>query len=223
MINIKNEKNECFRWCHVRQLNPQEVQPGNVKKSNRKMAEELNHQGVGFLVSVKDYHKIEEQNSININVFGYEDKQFYSIFVSKQSNEKVLKLLLITEDEKKHYVLIEDFNRMMFSKTKHQHRKHSCMHCLQRFSTEEILFKHKPVCMVLNGEQSIRMPKTGSTVQFKNFHKQLPAPFVIYADFEAITEKVLDTCQPDSNKFYTDKYQKHTACSYGYKLVCYIL
>ena len=46
-----------------------------------------------------------------------------------------------------------------------------------------------------------------------------PEPFVIYADFEAITETVYG-CHPDDAKSYTDKYQKHTGCSYGYKLVC---
>ena len=47
----------------------------------------------------------------------------------------------------------------------------------------------------------------------------MPVPFVFYADFEAITEKVYG-CQPDGAKSYTDKYQKHTGCSYGYKVVC---
>ena len=44
-------------------------------------------------------------------------------------------------------------------------------------------------------------------------------PFVIYADFEAITEKISD-CQPNNNKSYTEAYQKHTDCGYGYKIVC---
>ena len=65
-----------------------------------------------FPVSLKDYNKIEGQNNININVFGYENKQFYPIYVSKQKNEDILILLLITEDENKNYVLIKDFNRM---------------------------------------------------------------------------------------------------------------
>jgi len=47
----------------------------------------------------------------------------------------------------------------------------------------------------------------------------MPVPFVIYAAFEAITDKV-SSCQPDSHKSFTGKCQKHTACSYGYKLVC---
>ena len=35
------------------------------------------------------------------------------------------------------------------------------------------------------------MPKQGENIlKFNNFHKQLPVPFVIYADFEAIMKKV---------------------------------
>ena len=66
LVNSKNKDNECFRLCHVHQLNPQEVHARNFKKSDRKMAQELNYQGVEFLVGVKDYHKIEVENSINI-------------------------------------------------------------------------------------------------------------------------------------------------------------
>ena len=36
--------------------------------------------------------------------------------------------------------------------------------------------------MVINGEQAIRMPNEGSMVQFQNYQKQMPVPFVIYAD-----------------------------------------
>ena len=160
LINLKNEDNECFRWCHIRHLNPQDVHPERIKKKRiRGIVQELNYQGVDFPVSLKDYDKIEEQNNININVFGYENKQFYPIYVSKQKNEDILNLLLITADENKHYVLIKDFNRMMYNKTKHKEKKHFCMYCLQNFSTEQILLKHKDNCMVVNGKQAIRMPK----------------------------------------------------------------
>ena len=87
------------------------------------------------------------------------------------------------------------------------------------FSSEEYLNNHTSNCIVVNGKQAVRMPKKGSSVQFKNFHKQLPAPFVICADFEALTQKI-DNCQPDDNKAYTEKYQKHVDCGYAYKLVC---
>ncbi|PFX30449.1 hypothetical protein AWC38_SpisGene4800 [Stylophora pistillata] len=44
-------------------------------------------------------------------------------------------------------------------------------------------------------------------------------PFVIYADFEAITEKI-HGCQPSDKKSFIEAYQKHTDCGYGYKVVC---
>ena len=100
--------------------------------------------------------------------------------------------MLITEDEKNHYVLIKDFNRLMFNHTKYEHKKHFCMYCLQCFTSERVLNKHKENCMEINGVQAIKMPTNKDKIlKFNNFHKQLPVPFVIYADFEAITEKNL--------------------------------
>ena len=61
--------------------------------------------------------------------------------------------------------------------------------------------------------------KNNNILKFNNFHKQQPVPFVIYADFEAIIEKI-SGCQPKDNDSYTESYQKHTDCGYGHKLVC---
>ena len=52
-------------------------------------------------------------------------------------------------------------------------------------------------------------------LKFNNFHKQLPVPFVIYADFEAITKKVQGCRQSEEmekekeNRSYTRAYQTH--------------
>ena len=63
------------------------------------------------------------------------------------------------------------------------------------------------------------MPPPGRKVFFQNHKKQLPVPFVIYADFEAITKKV-STCTPPKEKSYTQAYQKHEASGFVYKVVC---
>jgi len=42
---------------------------------------------------------------------------------------------------------------------------------------------------------------------------------VIYADFEAITQKI-NNCQPNDKNSFSEKYQKHKDCGYGYILVC---
>ena len=192
LINMKNEDNECFRWCHIRhnKLNPQDKDPQRIKKSDKAFIQNLNYSGIEFPVTTKQYNKIEKNNEININVFGYEEKQKYPIYVSKEKYEDCMNLLLITENENKHYVLIKDFNKFMYNQTKHKERKHFCMHCLQCFSSERVLTDHKENCIQVNGTQAIKMPdKNNNILKFNNFHKQLPVPFVIYADFEAINHK----------------------------------
>jgi len=72
---------------------------------------------------------------------------------------------------------------------------------------------------VINGEQAIKMSEKGEKIMFKNHSQQLQVPFVIYADFEAITEKV-DSCKLNDDNSYTESYQKHTDCGFGYKVVC---
>ena len=220
LINMKNEDNECFRWCHIRHLNPQEKYPQRIKKTDKQYVEKLDYLNIDFPVSVKHYNKIEKQNSINISVFGYENKEPYPIYVSKEKYEDHMELLLVTKNENKHYVLIKDFNKFMYNQTKHEHKKHFCMHCLQCFSSDRVLNNHKDNCIQVNGTQAIKMPdKDNNILKFNNFHKQQPVPFVIYADFEAITEKI-HGCQQDGNKSYTEAYQRHTDCGYGYKVVC---
>ena len=220
LINMKNEDNECFRWCHIRHLNPQEKYPQRIKKTDQQYVGKLDYSNIEFPVNVKHYNKIEKQNSININVFGYEDKQPYPIYASKEKYEDHMELLLVTKDENKHYVLIKDFNKFMYNQTKHKERKHFCMHCLQCFSSERVLNNHKDICIKINGTQAVNMPtKDNNILKFNNFHKQQPVPFVIYADFEAVTEKV-QGCQQNNESSYTEAYQKHTDCGYGYKVVC---
>ena len=220
LINMKNEDNECFRWCHIRHLNPQEKYPQRIKKVDKPYIEKLDYSNIDFPVSVKHYNKIEKQNSINISVFGYENKEPYPIYVSREKYEDHMELLLITKNENKHYVLIKDFNKFMYNQTKHEHRKHFCMRCLQCFSSDRVLNNHKDNCIQVNGTQAIKMPtKDNNILKFNNFHKQQPVPFVIYADFEAITEKI-HGCQQNNESSYTEAYQKHTDCGYGYKVVC---
>ena len=137
LINIKNKDAECFRWCHIRHLNPQEKDPQRIKKEDKKMINELNFDGINFPLSQKHYNKVEKQNSIRINVFDNENGQPFPIHISKETFEDQMNLLLITKDEKKHYVLIKDFNAFMYNQSKHKERKHFCMYCLQCFSSEE--------------------------------------------------------------------------------------
>ena len=117
-INIKNKDDECFRWCHIRHLNPQIKHPERIKKGDKQLIGRVNYEGIEFPVSQKHYNKIEKQNSIRINVFDYEKGQPFPIHISKEKFEDQMNLLLITKDEKRHYILIKDFNRFIYNKSK---------------------------------------------------------------------------------------------------------
>ena len=87
LINIKNKDDECFRWCHIRHLHPQEKDPQRIKKDDKKMINELDYDGIDFPLSQKHYKKVEKQNSIRINVFRFENGQPFPIHISKETFE----------------------------------------------------------------------------------------------------------------------------------------
>ena len=121
-------------------------------------------------------------------------------------------LLLLIDNDKSHYVYIKDFDRFMFHKTKNKNKKWFCKSCLQCFSSENILIKHKENCLSINGKQSVKLE---GIIKFENYFKQIPVPFKIYADFEGNLKEV--KCNEGS---YTEKYGDHIPCSFAYKILC---
>ena len=87
------------------------------------------------------------------------------------------------------------------------------MHCLQNFTSEEVLSNHKTQCLSIYATQAVTYES--GTIKFKNYEKQIPIPFKIYADTECFLKR--------TNSYegkYTIKYQEHIPNSIGAKLVC---
>ena len=57
------------------------------------------------------------------------------------------------------------------------------------------------------------MPEKGEYVKFKNYEIKIESSLIIYADFGILVPENNGTQNPE--KSYTNKYQKHIACSYG--------
>ena len=212
LTNIRNNDQKCFLWCHVRHINPVKDHPGRIKNIDRDFANNPNYDGIEFPVQEKDFSKIEVQDNICVNEFGYENDLVFPVFISDQTFKISIDLLLLINDDHSHYVYIKDLNTFMFHKTKNKNKKWFCKSCLQRFSSENVLIKHKEDCLSINGQQSINLEK--GTIDFKNYFKQLPVPFKVYVDFECILKDV--ECYEGT---YTKKYHEHVPCSYAYKNV----
>ena len=79
-----------------------------IAKENRNTTNDPDYEGSEFPVSKKDYYKIERQNIICINVFCYENGLTYPVHISDQEFHNSMDLLLISDENKSHYVYIKD-------------------------------------------------------------------------------------------------------------------
>ena len=87
------------------------------------------------------------------------------------------------------------------------------MSCLQNFTTKEILNNYRKQYLLINETQAVKY-ETG-TIKFRNFNKEIPIPFKIYADSECFLKRI-----NIRKGGYTKLYQKHIPNSIGAKLVC---
>jgi len=223
IVNMKNEDDECFKWCVTRALNPGNNNPERITKELIRQSEELNWSGIDFPVAADAnvISKFERNNNISINVFGYEkDVNLFPLYLSKHENDRCVDLLLISDGEKKHYCWIKNFDKLLSSRTEKSHNSmHHCKRCLIGYRTIDSLTKHTEYCSQ-HDAQKIELPKPGTILSFKNYNRSARVPFIIYADFESFI-KPIDTCQPDPSMSYTNKYQKHVPSSFCYYIKCF--
>ena len=124
---------------------------------------------LSFQCKKKDFNKIEMMNNVCINVFAYENKLIFPIYVSDQSLKDSMDLLLLKNHNNSHYVYIKDFDRFLFHKTKNKNKKQFYRSCLQCFIRESVLIKHKENCLSINGKQSLKLKK--GIIEFKKYFK----------------------------------------------------
>ena len=118
LINSKNNNYKYFLWCHIRHLNPLKIHPEREAKADKNMINDLNYEGIKFSVSKRDYCKIEKKNNFFIFVFSYENDLTNPVYVSNEKFKDCMDVLLISNENKSHYVYTKDFNRFMCKKTR---------------------------------------------------------------------------------------------------------
>ena len=132
IINPKNEDQECFKWTVIAAMRWEEINnnPERISKLKR-FEKDFDWSGIGFPVSIKDIKKFESRNQISINLLAIEGKQIY--ICRKGGNyECIINLMIITENNRKHYVAIKSLSRLLSSKTTyHKGKEYFSVNCLQ--------------------------------------------------------------------------------------------
>ena len=223
IINMKNQDDKCFMWCVLRALNPKDKNTERIDNDLKSKVDILNMEGIQYPVSLRGIDRFEHLNpEISITVLGYnKEEKVYPLKVSKYTGcEHDIVLLLIKDGEKSHYCLVKNISALLSSQiNNNDHKRYFCLNCFNSFKFPDSLDKHKEYCY--NNEcVKISMPPPNTFLRFKNFRYSEKAPFAIYADFESLI-KPMDNCDPDPNRSYTKKYQKHEPISFCYYIKCF--
>ena len=211
ILNILNKDEKCFLWCVLRYLHPKDKNDARIKDL-KQYENSLNTKGIKFPIKLKDIAKFESLNPSlpGINVFSVNEKnRFYPLRMANRNPQETIDLFLYEENSNYHYSLIKNFSRLYRSQitSRTNGQIHICKRCFTHFSKEELFQKHIEYC--LNNETvAVKMPPINSKLSFNNYYKQLPVPFVVYADFECFT-KPMNTCSPNPEDSYNYNYQKH--------------
>ena len=233
LINMQNEDDKCFMWSVLRALYPKDTNPQRIDNDLKSKQDSINMKGIHYPVNLKAIDRFETQNpNISISVVGYNKVDLvHPIRISKYTGcDHDIVLLLLKEavkgengkiEEKTHYTLVKNKSALIASQiNNHKGSREICLNCFNSFNSPETLKKHKEYCYE-NESVKINMPQQGTFLRFKNFPHSEKAPFAVYADFESLI-KPMDNCDPDPNKSYTKKYQKHEPISFSYYILCSI-
>ena len=88
--------------------------------------------------------------------------------------------MIISENNRKHYVAIKSLSRLLSSEnTKHKGKEYFCMNCLQGFKEESCRNEHIDY-WVDNESVKVEMPHKNPRVEFCDGQFQFKVPFIIY-------------------------------------------
>ncbi len=142
------------------------------------------------------------------------------LVVSNYDSDFVMDLLLLSDGQKYHYVLIHDLCKLVdvIRNRGHRNRNQICRNCFHVFNSYEALEAHREVF----GEKSavvVTMPtNNNNSVVSKRYEARWFAPFVLHYDFESLIVP-LDTTHDDPTKSSTTTLERHQPCGYFLALV----
>lgn len=120
-----------------------------------------------------------------------------------------------------HYCYIKNLSKLVVSQcNSHNSKIWLCDRCLHYFYSEIKLQKHVLECEEKN-KCKITLPQKSSMqrwVSFNNHKRQLPVPFIVYADVESLLQPIAQQAEIGGKEMPKGAYQKHIPSSVGYYL-----
>ena len=62
-MNIQNDDQKIFLWCHVRHINPVKIHPEKIKRKDKKLVSDLDYDGIEFPGREKDLARLKKRTT----------------------------------------------------------------------------------------------------------------------------------------------------------------
>ena len=166
-----------------------------VYQSTKSMKANWSLMALFFPTLIDQIGKIDKQNELAINVFGYDD-DVHPLHVINNYDKNPIILILIMEGENKHYCCIKDFNKLCYNQNKHKRKKHFCVRCITCHTSEKTLKEHMIYCESVDARPTrcvyptVKEDGTPPSTQFEKYQNLLKCPCAIYADTECIIKSI---------------------------------
>ena len=208
LYNPANKDQKCFLYCVAHFLYKNKIPKRDKKepecKKYKTFLRRFDTENISFPISIPGIKKFLKQNkklNLKINIlYRNLENAIYPIEFGLGEGTKMINLLMVETRHSNHFLLIEDPNKFLRKvydgpgKVSYK-RCFYCLHCLNSFSSNDVLEKHQQLCS-LNKPKIESTPLKDSkeaTIAFKNFEKSHRLEYTAYVDFE--------TCLPGSSTF----------------------
>ena len=147
MVNIKNKDDKTVLYCLTYVRKPV-VRNAHRASHYTKDLNNFEISGIKFLVTLNQIAKFEQQNPYySVNVFKLDKKKdmnLTTLYTTPERNRKYhANLLQIGNNQKPHYVVINNMSRLLFDGTSDRHEIYICKYCLTTFTKEYGLEAHE--------------------------------------------------------------------------------
>ena len=217
--NPINYDDKCFQYAVTLALNLDKIRKNPQRISKIKpFIEQYNLKEIEFPSTSKDWKKFELNNEIALNILyvPHNSRKILLAYKSKHNStrEKQVILLIITDGEKCHYLVVKNLSRLLRGITSNHKEDFYCLNCFCSYSTKTKLEDHKKICENHNCCH-VEMPtKDNNTIKYNQLKKSIKLPFVVYADLECLLEK-MSTCRNNPNESSTTEINKHVSSGYS--------
>ena len=221
IINPKNNDHNCFQYAVTLALNYDKIDKNHQRISKiRPFIDQYNWKDLDYPATSKDWKNLNKIMNRLLLIF-------YTCLIILEkyilhTNQDIIKqviLLMITDGEKWHCLVVKNLSGLLRRVTSNHNGDFYCLICFQTYSTKTKLEAHKKICENHDYCHIEMSTKDNNTIKYNQGEKSMKLPFAIYADLECLLEK-MSTCINNPNESFTTEINKHTPSGYSIFTSC---